>query len=177
MQTLKLVILFSWLTIFSCAQRPKEVDAAKLNWMTLDEVTAKLQTEKRPVLIDLYTDWCGWCRVMDKRTYANQQVVDYVGSKFYPVKINAESKKSFTWKGREYKFNESARTNDFAIWLTGGQLSYPTTVFIPVDGDPQAIPGFLAPNEIELLMKYFGEGQFGKTPFEKWQREFKSTWK
>jgi thioredoxin-related protein len=175
MQTLKLVILFSWLTIFSCAQRPKE-ERGKLEWLTLEEVTAKLQKEKRPVLIDLYTDWCGWCKVMDKRTYSNKNVSEYISSKFYPVKINAESKRTFTWNGKEYRFNESARTNDFAIWLTGGQLSYPTTVFIPVDGDPQPIPGFLPPNELELLVKYFGEGNDKKIPFEKWHREFKSSW-
>ncbi len=108
MQTLKLAILFSWLTVFSCAQRPKE-EKAKLNWLTLEDVTAKLQKEKRPVLIDLYTDWCGWCKVMDKRTYNTQKVSDYITTKFYPVKIDAESKKTFTWKGKEYNFNASAR--------------------------------------------------------------------
>ncbi|NML23203.1 DUF255 domain-containing protein [Pseudoflavitalea sp. G-6-1-2] len=174
MQTLKLVILFSWVTIFSCAQRPEE--RGKVNWRTLEDVAAKFKQEKKPVLIDLYTNWCGWCKVMDKRTYGNAKVSAYINEKFSAVKLNAETKKTLSWNGRDYEFNPRMGTNDFAVWLTNGQLSYPTTVFIPADGEPQAIPGFLAPAEFELLVKYFGEGQYGKVSFEKWQKEFKSSW-
>lgn len=174
MQTLKLVILFSWVTIFSCAQKPE--DRGKVNWMTLEEVATKWKQEKKPILIDLYTDWCGWCKVMDKRTYGNAKVSAYINEKFNPIKLNAETRKTLSWNGKEYDFNARMGTNDFAIWLTNGQLSYPTTVFIPADGEPQAIPGFLAPGEFELLVKYFGEGQYGKVPFGKWQKEFKSSW-
>lgn len=174
MQTLKLVILFSLITTFSCAQKPEV--KGKVNWMTLEEVSAKWQSEKKPVLIDLYTDWCGWCKVMDKRTYGNAKVSAYINEKFTPVKLNAETRKSLSWNGKAYEFNARMGANDFAVWLTNGQLSFPTTVFIPADGEPQAIPGFLAPGEFELLVKYFGEGQYGKVPFEKWQKEFKSSW-
>lgn len=175
MQTLKLLVLFGWITVFSCAQKPGEV-SEKLNWLTLEEVAKQLQQEKKPVLIDLYTDWCGWCKVMDKRTYANKQVGAYLQQKYYPVKLDAETRQRINWKGKDYQFNDRYRTNDFAVYLTNGQLSYPTTVIIPVDGEPQAIPGFLAPNEFELVVKYFGEGHYGKTPFEKFQQQFKSTW-
>ncbi len=175
MQTLKLVFLFGWVVIFSCAQK-QGAEPEKMQWLSLQQVADSLQKAKRPVLIDLYTDWCGWCKVMDKRTYANKNVSAYIQQKFYAVKLDAETRQAITWQGKKYNFNDRYRTNDFAIYLTNGQLSYPTTVVIPVDGEPQAIPGFLAPNEFELIAKYFGEGQFGKTPFEKFQREFKSSW-
>lgn len=175
MQTLNRVFLFGWVLIFSCAQKPA-VPAEKTKWLTLQEAADQLQKEKRPVLIDLYTDWCGWCKAMDKRTYSNKKVSEYLGQKFYPVKIDAESKQSFIWQGKKYDFQQGQGANSFAIYLTNGQLSYPTTVFIPIDGEPQAIPGFLAPNEFELLARYFGEGHFGKTDFGSFQKSFKSTW-
>ena len=175
MQTLKLVVLFTWITVFSCGQKPVTV-ADKTKWMTLQQVSDSLQKQKRPVLIDLYTDWCGWCKVMDKKTYSNKNVSAYLQDKFYAVKIDAESRQAFTWNGKSYTFNQNYRANDFAVYLTQGQLSYPTTVIIPVDGEPQAIPGYLAPRELELLLKYFGEGHFGKKDFGEFQKEYKAVW-
>ena len=189
MRTLKMSVFFCWLVVFSCAEKPavtaenmklsrpgNEAAAEKLKWLSIDDAAADLKKEKRPVLIDLYTDWCGWCKVMDKKTYSNKDVTSYVQQKFYPVKFDAEGRKSITWNGKTYDFNSAQKTHDFAIYLTNGQLSYPTTVIIPVDGEPQAIPGYLAPNEFELIAKYFGEGKFGKVPFDEYQKSFKSNW-
>lgn len=175
MQAWKLSVLFGWVLVFSCAQRPVE-RTGKLKWMTLQQAEDSLQKQQRPILIDLYTDWCGWCKQMDKKTYSNKNVSAYVQEKFYAVKVDAESRSDIKWKGKSYKFNRDYKTNDFAIFLTNGELSYPTTVFIPVGGEPQAIPGFLTPSEFELLLKYFGEGKFGKVPFEDYRRSFQSSW-
>lgn len=176
MQSLKLLVLFGWISVFACAQKPT-AGFAKVEWMTLEEAANSMQKEKRPILIDLYTDWCGWCKVMDKKTYSNKNVSTYLQQKFYSVKLNAEGNKNIQWNGKTYKFNANYKTHDFAIYLTGGQLSYPTTVIIPVEElQPQAIPGYLEPKDLEMIVKYFGEGKFGKVPFNQFQQQFKSSW-
>lgn len=176
MQTLKRTLLLGATLVFFIGMR-SPVETNKTQWFTLEQAAQNLKKEKRPILIDLYTDWCGWCKVMDRKTYANKNVGEYLASKFYPVKVDAESKVSIQWDGKEYQFNSRYKTNDFALYLTGGQLSYPTTVIIPTDGSaPQAIPGYLEPKEFELILKYFGEGHYGKTPFEDFQKKFKSSW-
>jgi thioredoxin-related protein len=175
MQKGKLFFLSAWIIIFSCAQKPAP-SGASLKWMNLEQAAASLQKEKRPVLIDLYTDWCGWCKVMDKKTYSNKNVAQYVQDKFYPVKVNAESKDAITWNGKTYHFNSDYRSNEFAVYVTRGRLEFPTTIIIPNDGEPQAIPGYLEPKELELIVKYFGEGGYGKVPFDEFQKSFKASW-
>jgi thioredoxin-related protein len=176
MQKLIPFFLSAWIVLFSCAQKPFE-SGEPIQWMSLTEATASLQHQKKPVLIDLYTDWCSWCRVMDKKTYSNKRVAEYVQEKFYPVRVNAESKDALTWKGKTYRFNENYRANDFAVYITQGKLAFPTTIIIPGDGsEPQAIPGYLETRDFELIAKYFGEGGYGKIPFDQYRRDFQASW-
>ncbi|GAC1428402.1 MAG: hypothetical protein NVSMB7_05250 [Chitinophagaceae bacterium] len=176
MQKLMLAFLTAFMLSFSFAGKPAP-EAEKLKWMTLKEAQQAMLTEKRPVLVDLYTDWCGWCKVMDKKTYTNQKVIAYLEQNFYPVKINAETKETVNWNGKSYHFNAANRTNDFALFLTNGRLSFPTTVIIPLDNSgPQPVPGYLEPKELELFVRYFGDGKYGKQPFNEYQRVFKSEW-
>ncbi|HVU84416.1 MAG TPA: DUF255 domain-containing protein [Puia sp.] len=148
----------------------------EISWMSVDEAAGKLQKEQRPVLIDLYTTWCGWCKQMDKKTYSNKQVAQYLQDKFYPVKVDAETHATINWNGRAYQFNPSYRSNEFALYLTHGRLEFPTTIIIPPGGEPQAIPGYMEPKELELLVKYFGEGKFGKVSFDEYEKGFKPSW-
>src|SRR5215213_8771553 len=111
-----------------------------VQWLTLQQAEESNKKLQKPILIDLYTDWCGWCKVMDKQTYSNKQVAAYIMDKFYPVKLNAEQKQAITFGGRTFQFNNNYRTHELAIYLTKGQLSYPTTIIIPGSGKmPQAI--------------------------------------
>lgn len=165
-----------FMLLFSSAGKMPE-KAGKLKWMTLKEAQEAMQIEKRPILIDLYTDWCGWCKVMDRKTYTNPKVIAYLQEHFYPVKLNAETREALTWNEKTYNFNSTNRTNDFAIFLTYGRLSYPTTVIIPTDNSgPQPVPGYLEPKDLELFVRYFGDGKYGKQPFDAYQKGFKNEW-
>lgn len=167
------VILFLLVSSFQL-NGPKE----KLQWLTLEEAEQKLAQEPRPLLIDLYTDWCGWCKVMDRKTYTNQDLIKYLNEKFYVVKLNAESKKEITWKGKLYSYNTGYKTHDIAIAFTNGELAYPSTVILPVnENTPQAIAGMLEVKEMEMLTKYFGENKYGKVSFDDYAKSFSPSWK
>lgn len=149
----------------------------KLKWMSLAEAEKAMKTNPKPMLIDLYTDWCGWCKVMDKKTYDNEAVTAYLQDKFYPVKLNAETRDSINWAGRKFAYNKQYRINEFAIYLTQGELSFPTTIFINnLNADPQNIAGYLKPEELEPIAKYFGDGHFGKITYQSFQENFKPQW-
>jgi thioredoxin-related protein len=114
---------------------------------------------------------------MDKKTYTNPNVIAYLQEKFYPVKLNAETKETLKWENKTYNFSNTNRTNDFAVYLTYGRLSYPTTVIIPTDNSgPQPVPGYREPKELELILRYFGDGKYGKVPFQEYQKSFKASW-
>ena len=79
----------------------------ELKWSSLEDVSVKLKQQQKLVLIDLYTDWCHWCKVMDKKTYSNQKVMAYLSEKFYTVKVNAETKNSLTWANKTFTYNSN----------------------------------------------------------------------
>lgn len=175
----KVIVALSILGIAGLVAWYKPTPAAKegVQWMTLQQAEESYKKQQRPILIDLYTDWCGWCKVMDKETYANKQVAEYIMQKFYPVKLNAEQRQAIIYQGKTYQFNSRYRTHDFAIMLTGGRLSYPTTIFIPVTGkQPQSVAGFLKPKDIEPIVKYFGEKQEEKVSFDEFDKKLKKSW-
>ena len=149
----------------------------KLDWMEMNELSAQLKTESKPVLIDLYTNWCYWCKVMDKKTYTNAKVIAYISDHFYPVKLNAESKEMVQWKEKEYNYNNAYKINDFALYATSGQLGFPATIIIPnTHSELISIPGFLEPKEIEPILKFFGEGAYKTQNYTTFKSTFKSTW-
>jgi thioredoxin-related protein len=171
-----LLVLASTLFLFSFT-KVKSTGKEKINWLTMDEVNVKMKSDPKPVIIDLYTDWCYWCKVMDKKTYTNSKVISYINQHFYAVKLNAETKDAVKWDNKNYVYNSGNKVNDFALYVTQGQLAFPNTVIFPeMQNPPAAIPGFMEPKEIEVILKYFGEGIYKKQNFNQYSANFKSTW-
>ncbi|MEO9145472.1 MAG: DUF255 domain-containing protein [Ginsengibacter sp.] len=168
--------LISFWFIFSFA-RSRPADKEKINWLSVNEVNMKMKVEPRPVLIDLYTNWCYWCKVMDKKTYSDPRVVEYINKHFYAIKLNAETEDSVIWNDRSYQYDLDNKVNDFSIYVTQGRLAFPNTVIFPdVEQMPASIPGFMKPKEIEVILTYFGGGSYKMMDFGKYSSNFKSTW-
>ncbi|MCC5939595.1 MAG: DUF255 domain-containing protein [Lunatimonas sp.] len=82
----------------------------KIKWYSFEEVIQLSQETPKMILVDVYTDWCGWCKKMDKETFTDKAVIAYVNENFYAVKLNAEDKKTkFTFRGKEYSEENMAR--------------------------------------------------------------------
>ena len=174
MQKLKPALFF--IVIF-CSAAFKIRSSEKIQWMKMNEVSIKLKNQNKPVLIDLYTDWCYWCKVMDKKTYTNSKVIDYINEHFYSVKVNAEGKDAVLWKDKTYNYNSKYQINDFALFLTYGRASFPTTVIIAdQDSAPIPVAGYLEPKELEPILKYFGEGAYKIMNFPQFEKTFKASW-
>jgi thioredoxin-related protein len=66
----------------------------KINWLTIEEVEILQQKNPRKVLMDVYTTWCGPCKMMMKNTFTNKNVIEYINANYYAVKFDAEDRKS-----------------------------------------------------------------------------------
>lgn len=149
----------------------------KIKWMSWEEAVKKSETVEKKIFVDIYTDWCTWCKRMDKATFQDQDIAKYMNENYYAVKFDAEQKKTILFRGKEYKYVKNGRRgyNQLAAELTKGRLSYPTIVFLDEKVNIiQPIPGFRAKSEFEMMMTFFGEDFFKDTPWQSYVKTYQS---
>ena len=145
--------------------------------MTVEQVQEKMKTEPRKVYVDIYTDWCHWCKVMDKETYGNDKVANYINENYYAVKFNAESKESVVLGTKTYGYNPAYKANDLAVYLLSGRMGYPTTVLLSaIDAQPAPLSGYLKPSELEAPLKFFGDAAYKNQDFPNFMKSFTGKW-
>lgn len=146
-----------------------------INWLTFEQLLEKSKIQKRKVIIDVYTDWCGWCKRMDKATFEQPEIVNYINEHYYAVKFNAEQKNEIAFKGKTYKFVNNGRRgyHELAAEITRGRLSYPTIVFLNENLEViQPVPGYKDPLAFEQMITYFGRNEHRKTPWEAYCKSY-----
>ncbi|NER10732.1 Thioredoxin-related protein [Muriicola jejuensis] len=139
-----------------------DAQAQQVQWLTWQEATelARKDGNTKKIFIDVYTDWCGWCKRMDQDTFQNPQVAAYMNENFYMVKMDGEGKEPIEFKGKTYTYVPSGRRgyHQFAAALLQGRLSYPTVVFLDEQFNMLSpVPGYQKPGPFLNIARYFGE--------------------
>ena len=145
--------------------------------MTFEEAVEKSKKQKRKIFIDVYTDWCGWCKVMDKSTFSEENVAKILNEDFYPVKFDAEQTDDVVFNGTTFKFMPYGNkgTHQLAAALMNNQLSYPTVVFLDEEFRMiQPLPGYQKAPEFHKIIQYIGEDHYKKMKWEDYQSVYKS---
>ncbi len=161
MKCLQLFLAVSFLALFtSCKDssstessfgvEPKEVTDAGLSWYKIDDLD-QMDLGDKKVMIDMYTSWCGWCKVMDKKTFTDPEVVNYLNDNFVMVKFNAERREPVSFQGETYEWINAGRrgANKLALKLMSGRMAYPTMVYL--DNELNTIkssPGYKKPDQL-----------------------------
>lgn len=149
--------------------------APQIRWMTIEEAMERSKTEKRKLFIDVYTQWCGWCKRMDQTTFTNRDVVKYINQHYYPVKFDAEQEKEIVFRDKTYRFkrNGARGYHELAAEWLGNRLSYPTVVFLDENLNViQPLSGYLEPLKLETILNYFGTDSHKTTPWETYEKRF-----
>ncbi len=149
-----LVVIIGLLTYTASAQQ--------VNWLSWNEAASLAATDKNPkkIFVDVYTDWCGWCKKMDKDTFQNAEVAEYMSNNFYMVKLDGEGKEPIDFKGKTYKYVPSGKRgyHELAAALLQGRLSYPTVVFMDEQHNMLSpVPGYQKPDPFLNIARYFGD--------------------
>ena len=85
-----LLAMLSIIFIYGCGSEKAIASSSSIEWQkNFNDALKIAKKEKKPIMLDLYTDWCGWCKELDKRTFVDKHVVQKSKS-FIPLKINAE---------------------------------------------------------------------------------------
>lgn len=154
---------------------------SKINWMSFEEAVEANEKAPRKILIDVYTDWCGWCKRMDAATFSDPQVVEYVNKYYYAVKLNAEKEKPITLKDSTYQVDPKLGrngTHTLAVQLLNGKMSYPTIVYLDDRFNMLSpVPGFMSAKDIEKVLRFFGENIYLSQKWEDYSANFKGTFK
>jgi thioredoxin-related protein len=150
-----------------------------IKWYTFQEAMKLNKKHPKKIFIDMYTDWCGWCKKMDASTFKNPVIVKYMNENFYPVKFNAERKDTIDFKGKEY-VNPNPRStrssHQLAQALLNGRMSYPSYVFMDQDENLiTVVPGYHKAPQFEPILHYIATDAYKDIKWQDYMQSFKAT--
>jgi thioredoxin-related protein len=137
-----------------------------IKWMSLEKALEAQKVLPKKIIMDVYTTWCGPCRLLDKKTFGNPDVSRYISQNFYAVKFNAEGDEEIFFYDKKFSnpnYNPDRKgrnsTHDFTKFL--GIRGYPTIIFFSEEGDP-IIPltGYFNVRQIEPYLKMIKRGDY-----------------
>jgi thioredoxin-related protein len=133
-------------------ERPEKKLTGANQWLSFDKGMVLAEKEKKPVVIDFYTSWCRWCKVMDEKTFSDREVSSYLAEHFVTIRINAESRSErFKFKGNEYTPVQLTRAF--------GVRGFPSLAYLDGDGELITIvPGFVPKETFLPFLHYIHKG-------------------
>ena len=159
--------IFFVLIVFSSNLFAQEKSQVK--WYTIEEAQELVKSQPRKIYIDMFTDWCGWCKVMDQKTFTDASIANQLNTTFYAVKFDAEGKDNVNIKNQTFKFvaQGSRGYHELAAALMQGKMSYPTSVFLDENLNViSPLPGYYPPEKLDPILQFIGGDHYKTTNYE-----------
>lgn len=141
------------------------VPGGKINWMTFEEAEKAIKKNPKKVFVDVYTDWCGWCKRLDQATFSDKRVADLMNDEFYAIKFDAQHPDPITLGGKEFanpnfdpKQPKRARNATHQLAQKYRAQSYPTVLFLNHKMElVQALPGFRTADQFLPILQQIAQ--------------------
>lgn len=169
-----LIILTTVSSFYAFRTQPEPVEGDGVKWYTWEEAIELSKENPKKIVIDMYTDWCGWCKVMDKKTFSNKKVAAYMNENFYPVKFNAEQKEEIEYNGHTFKFIAQGRrgVHELAYSLLNGRLGYPALVYLSEKMERITIsPGFKEAPDMMKELRFIADDIYAEKTWEDYLKD------
>ena len=164
------------------------VSAQEINWVSLEEAVELQKKTPKKIIMDMYTSWCGPCKMLDRNTFQNEDVAKYINENYYAVKFNAEGEKEVNFKGKTYtnpNYNPAKakrRNSQHELAAKYAVRSYPTMLFLDEKAEMiSPIIGYKTPKQLELYLKMFKKDEHtelkSQEAFNKYYESFKYEFK
>ncbi len=147
-----------------------------VKWYTWEEAIELNKKVPKKMFIDVYTDWCGWCKKMDKATFEHPDVSNYMNEHFYPVKLDAEMKREVIYNDHTFKFVQAGRrgVHELAVALLNNKMSYPSCVAMDEDVNRiTIIPGYRDAPDMLSILKYIKLEKYKEMGFQEYLKSTK----
>ena len=135
-----------------------EGDAVAIEWLDFETAIDRNKVEKKFIFIDMYTEWCTWCKKMDGSTFKDPSVINYIDQNFYAVKLNPETATAIAYKEvlYEQKLYNGKKMNELAVNLMDSKLSFPSFVILNKrEVKRGVIAGYQNSNQLLLALKRY----------------------
>ena len=164
---MKYVLMFSFIVGMIAwhplSAQPKAATSHE-GWKSFNVGLKQAKADHKKILVDVYADWCGWCKKMDEEVYTDPKVKEYLAKNFVIVKMNAEGEGTITYQGKVYSPPQLAS----AFGITG----YPATLFLKEDSDPiTVLPGYMEAPMFLNVLSFVAENQYEKKQFDQYLKE------
>jgi len=174
------------MTIFftSCDGQPLKQESSEpvnspdgIQWMSFEDAVKKSDKEPKKLFIDVYTSWCGWCKKMDNSTFKEPDVVKFINEKFYPVKLNAETRDTIHFREKEFKYVADYKANELAIALLSGKMGYPSYVLLDESYAlmTPAVQSYLTKEQLMPILDFYGNNIFKQKSWEEFEKSGKQS--
>ncbi len=158
LMTLGFILLLS-AAFYSFASSGMKTVSTEIQWNTFEEAIAlKASYPEKKLLVNVFTDWCRWCKVMDDKTFADPKVAAYINTHYLPVKFNAEQKAAIEFKGKNYQYMQSGKRgmHQLAYELMDRSASFPSIVLLDEQlQDLSLLKGYKSPEGLISELKQF----------------------